>query len=188
MSLVTQIDQLEKQKQKLITINNKRFKNLSKQQKAIEVAKDILDLIKDNQIKVDQGTWLDLSNINNDKPQESLLRLSKENDCRCCAMGSCLLSAIRLGNNIKYLEDSSYIEESSYNTEYKLLLKVFNQNQLSMIECAFEKGGGGFDYDDRLSDVLVDKCIKFGQKYRTPKLRLIAIMKNIIKNKGEFKP
>lgn len=47
---------------------------------------------------------------------------------------------------------------------------------------------GSYDEWGEYTPGIGDKAVKFGRKYKTPKNRLIAIMKNIIKNKGEFKP
>ncbi len=82
-----------------------------------------------------------------------------------------------------------------------LLKDTFSPNQLAMIESAFEDGyyngyshwssnpdtkGGGIG--GKLTGLQIDKVKKFANKYIQPRKRLIAIMSNIIANKGTFKP
>ena len=92
--------------------------------------------------------------------------------------------------------------------------QIFSKSQLELIEIAFETGDGyncfdheyvkkhtdgrlyldyyddGFNEDNVLSKPEIKKyyAVQFGKKYESDDDRMIAIMKNIIKNKGEFNP
>jgi hypothetical protein len=63
-----------------------------------------------------------------------------------------------------------------------------------MIEIAYELGYGCFcesDFRDlswEKQDELYEKCRQFGRGHKNNKARLLAIMENIIENKGTFKP
>jgi hypothetical protein len=65
---------------------------------------------------------------------------------------------------------------------------IFTKKQLLLIEAAFEQGSGGLDnYYDK-SDTLHHKAVSFGYQYRFSEERFVAIMQNIIENKGTFRP
>ena len=94
------------------------------------------------------------------------------------------------------------------------LQKLFGKKQLALIEIAFEQGAGFYSVDytltriklgditkkeavqelreeTEISDITLDeveKAYKFGSKYNDEDKRLVAIMKNIVKNKGTFNP
>jgi hypothetical protein len=73
-----------------------------------------------------------------------------------------------------------------------VLQKHFSQTQLEMIECAFEGGKihnlHKVDGTPLISEVMEQKCAKFYDKYEDSRKRLAAIMRNMIKNNGIFKP
>lgn len=61
-----------------------------------------------------------------------------------------------------------------------------------MIETAFECRAMGifnqYDYFVEKKRKISEECVAFGRIFGTDKSRLIAILKNIIKNKGKFIP
>jgi hypothetical protein len=67
--------------------------------------------------------------------------------------------------------------------------EIFPQEQQHLIESAFEltnmSNGPG---RTQLPHESIDAAINFGAAYDVPKARLRAIMKNIVKNDGEFRP
>jgi hypothetical protein len=68
---------------------------------------------------------------------------------------------------------------------------VWGADNADLIESAFETA-----YKETFTDEYVAtkwdrawlKAKRFGAKYKTPKLRMAAIMRNVIRNKGTFKP
>lgn len=67
--------------------------------------------------------------------------------------------------------------------------KLFNTQQRQMIELAYERGNGYYYktiFPNKCNMDLVEKCIEFGKQFICPKDRFIAILKNMIKNKGTF--
>lgn len=64
--------------------------------------------------------------------------------------------------------------------------KFFSSAQLNLIEYAFEQGRGVSGYGNTTEDKYKTSifCYDFG----TAKERLVAIMKNIVKNEGTFIP
>jgi hypothetical protein len=66
----------------------------------------------------------------------------------------------------------------------------FEEQQLAAVECAFEMRDDLGDFRDTLDNdpVTLDRAIAFGKRHRSDRSRLIAILKNIIANDGEFVP
>jgi len=184
-----------------MTAKNKAFWNLPKEKQRILVAKDVLKQIQMRSLKVKQGTyfgiWAPKKRFEIEKPKEKLdqflLQIKNENaKCEVCGIGSCFISLVRLGNNAK---TSTFFGEGAINGFYEandgdmrpLLRKVFPSSQITLIESAFEMTTILYDnakhsYEHRI------KARDFGQKYKSDENRLKAIMRNIIKNKGTFKP
>lgn len=176
---------------KKIERRNKAWKAETKAQKCILVAKDILKQISTGKFKAKIGKWAEIKmppkpekfEGNFASTQEILLEGAK---CECCALGSLTLSCITFNNKHEIFNPAWKGYESIYwDWDYNLQVnKIFSKKQLILMEMAFECGEGSFKtfwYDD-------DKQIKAAKMYKklNPKQRLIAIMKNIIKNKGEF--
>ena len=87
-------------------------------------------------------------------------------------------------NELHYAWDLNARCVLDYKEQRRPLSKIFPTGQLRLIELAFEEGSGAF-YSDCDTD---DAAVKFGRKFRSKKGRLLAIMENIVANKGTFKP
>ena len=118
--------------------------------------------------------------------------------CSVCALGGIFMSCT-LFNNKTLNKDVVNHTGQGCNLGESLrddvgisngLDKLFTMTQLVMIENAFECGEGYFYFEGecKLSDKVYNACVNFGNKYDDAKDRLVAIMKNIIKNNGTFKP
>lgn len=131
-----------------------------------------------------------------------LQTLLKEDDkikCTVCGIGSIFICDIM--NRDKYSISHSGELSRVDDEDIYLRLKIFPILQLNLIETAFEKRVVN-DRTDKLNSYefkniyslnfiptkLGKRAIDFGRKFKRDKDRLIAIMENIIKNKGEFKP
>jgi hypothetical protein len=184
-----------------IKISNEEFKKLTPREKRIAIAKDVIESLKKDQYRAKKGTYFvnNNSKANSGKELQRIL-VKGEESCTLCAMGGLLASKCKLGNGhvqidaeaagITYIIDSGIINS---------LKGIFSVKQLRMIEYAFE----GQDVDDTFGDDLADvllgekdcperseigkKCIEFYESYLETSERMVAIMKNIVKNKGMFK-
>ena len=184
-------------KEKYLSNNAKERKNLfntmTKKHRVIEVAKDVLYLIKAKKVNVLSGSWLCIFH---------------SATCEACAIGACFLSIV---NKINKLDIGNSEKEFSLREIYCHLIKVFSKQQIILIENSFECGSGGLRIngyngklkfnqlvigrgvynelkDTKISYDLLNKAISFGRNYQKSEDRLVAIMKNIIKNNGVFKP
>ena len=186
------------------------FDALPKNEKAVLVAKDVLMQIKLKKYIPNAGSYIKGSV---DYDSLKALGLKKKDDvknnfdkippCKVCALGSMLLSCTNLGNRLTF-SDVDIINSSVYNLDKPKIKKLFNSifdaYQLLLIENAFEKPSNSIDryakniLGLKLSEEDFDKCYNFYRKYNSGYFndkssnseRMVAICKNIIKNKGRF--
>lgn len=110
--------------------------------------------------------------------------------CQVCALGAALLSKARLYDKVPMnFTNGGYASYCSGDACYRSLSDVFSRKQMVLIESAFERMN--MDPDSRRDDytpVAIQNAIDFGTQYSDDKVRLRAIMKNIVENDGVFKP
>jgi hypothetical protein len=175
-------------------------KKLTKAEMRIAIAKDVIAQIKAKKYNPTNGVWV-VSDCGQEYDDWLLTAASScevdvqvytknINKCNVCALGSLFVSAVNKYNNVYGTFDSvsTYEVFSSIGTEEKKspLLRYFSSSQLQLIEFTFEGGMGAFYFYDNSSTA--ERAYAFYEQYPDDKDRLIAIMKNIIKNKGIFKP
>lgn len=191
---------------------NAAFKAATKAGKRVMIAKDVLAQLKAEKIIAQRGSW---AIIKADKPinyEDEVCNIidAKGTTCTCCALGSMMISEIRMNDRLivdavdaDRDEDSetlslwhsvgdvdSYADDEMYNEDR--LRSYFSEEQIALIENAFEQGSGEYscsyttDHLDIDDELIVAE--EFGDRYENPEDRLVAIMKNIIKNKGTFVP
>ena len=156
----------------------------TKAEQRVEIANDVLKHIKTGKIIAQHGdfwqpeTPWEFCN----KPLKETLQKVKE--CKVCAIGSVFYSYVMRHN--KYVIDSDGIYCIS-ETDILNTATMFSENQLRLIEAAFEKKDFSFGV---LSLSKSDTAIAYKLKNGLQKDEetLIHIMKNIIRNKGTFKP
>lgn len=158
---------------------NKIFKSLSKAEKRMFIAKDVIDSIKAKKLIATPGTYVVVNKNYSTLINQDVLCAS-DTICNVCGIGALFVSKVKIDNNFNSeIEGDEEIRD--------VLSTYFSRPQLALIEAAFE--GWEVDYLDDDSDKLKleEKCIKFHNKYKDDGDRMIAIMKNIISNKGLFK-
>lgn len=159
----------------------------------IELANDILIYLKEGVFDVISNQYIKFgSQISNREIRENvtLKYLLKKNTCKVCALGAFLAAKALCDNNIcvNDLELNHY--EDSVFRRWQInshLLEIFPQDQIDMIELAYE--GHQYNRND-LPALLYQFALKFYADHvdKSPRDRMIAIMENIIKNNGTFKP
>lgn len=179
-----------------LSAKNKAFWKKKPSQQRVEVAKDVLKQLELKFLKAERQTYFAVSGLKKDieNPSDKLDQVfdqvfKSRGKCNVCGIGACFVSMVKLGNSIAtkqvgingYIENGDSIDDDDMR---KLLENVFSEDQLSLIECAFERDLG-FGYAPMLDQ---EAAKSFGEKYKHDSTRLKAIMKNIIKNKGEFIP
>lgn len=183
-----------------ITRRNKLFKGKTRAEKRVLIAQDVIAQIKAKTLIPSSGTWVRLENADFLLDSDSLraVTLNKDTTCKCCALGGLFLSCTLFNNKVTVGDvtegDYGYLDDVIRNGEKfsNGLNTIFSENQLKLIENAFEQGGGAFDpayenFSDKYN-ALTSEAIRFGKRFSSDKNRLIAIMNNIIKNNGTFVP
>lgn len=184
---------------------------LTKAEKRVEIAKDVLKQIKANKYNPTCGIWVmdsygyevdDLISYTKVVKETDAVDLKKDvvcklnGTCSVCALGSLFVSAIDKFNHTKllpgYYVDFAVPEDSKYNP----LLKWFSAKQLLLIETTFEGGHGcwanGAMYIlstkefESWKESILPAIYAYCNRYPDETSRLKAIMNNIIRNKGTF--
>lgn len=162
------------------------FDKKTKAQQRVIIAKDVILRISLGKIKPKTRVFCRLPNIFKGEENYDLKSfvLSKTRSCEACAKGGLFMSFVGINNN--FTRQGHYLSSCMDSDSMKALSTIFSKKQLAMIETAFEKTTS-FGTSDT-SSYEDDKSEAFGAKYDSPKKRLKAIMQNIVKNKGTFKP
>ena len=166
--------------------------DLTPEQKRIEIAKDVIDAITTHAYKPKTGIYvsdeLTLALERNKSLQEALVNKQIE-DCKVCAIGACFLTYIKFTNNFNVGE----LLHTDGNKMRFILSSVFSEQQLGLIESAFEFS---ISYAQQTSDYYeAEKAANWYTKidrdawmYSFDTWRLTGIMQNIIDNNGTFIP
>lgn len=161
------------------------MKKLTKTQKRVVIAKDALKQLKLGFYEAENLTWVEskwlreqkllssslIADIIKEELQPILLKANPV--CQVCARGALLLSMVRKFDNYSSIDLCIGNENEMRN--------LFGSQQIDKMEAAFELW-------PQNNERYEPKANAFGEKFRTPGERLIAILKNVIKNNGTFKP
>lgn len=182
----------------------KDFEELSDSEKRVRIANDVLIQLDKGKIKARQGSYFDLKipteEFRDERDLQDLLKSRKKTikPCTACAMGALFTCHVMETDNFKLgqTRDDCFSPRQPVNTisvaRYQMderLTEFFELGQLRLIECAFEMSTTFYtdDFWGEPGDEAA-RAKEFGERYRWPKQRLRAIMKNIIKNNGKFIP
>lgn len=169
--------------------NNTEFANLSKNKQRVAIARDVIASLRKGLYKAEAGTYLlmeDTTKSGNEYVRTSIVNLEKEGVvCEVCAIGSMFVSSIKkTGAKAMTDSDNKMIRSLSY---------VYTKKELRTLEMCFEGSdiNATFeDCDEDDKDFQLSKDAKSFYKenggYRQDERRLMAIMENIIENKGNF--
>lgn len=170
---------------------NKAFAKLTDAQKRVAIAKDALLWLESSPVKIQGGSYLTFSRKSvpdsaSGKDYDARTLIEQGESCSCCAMGMLLYAHIRRLDQV-----SVYVGPGDAcgfgDSTVKSAANYFPIEHLRLIECAFE---GFFVHKEAGLDI--PKGLKsYGRQWnaafpRQKRKRLAAILKNIIRNKGDF--
>lgn len=194
-----EIKKLERKLQ--VEKTNLKFQLSTKPQKRVLIAKDVILQIGLNKFVPQTGCYVKSQDIlealpTNGTTVELKPLLAEVTTCSCCAKGAIFLSEVM--NRNQFSASRRDFEGLGSETITDRLDGLFTQNQLDLIETAFERDviesdneylqdGHNDDWSEKFTSI-AKKAIAFGKRYSSNDKRLIAIMKNIVANKGTFKP
>lgn len=185
----------------------KTNKRPTKQQMRVAIANDVISQIKSKKLIPKPGVWIcdpkmgsldqhieNLIDEAMDDPKNDTCNFTefnardftkKVNKCEVCALGSIFVSAVNLYDDVE-LKDGEEATSVFETLDLSPLSKYFSPTSLAFIECCFEGEDSAHwcDIDGKESAI----GIAYHRSFRSSKERLIAIMKNIVRNKGNFVP
>lgn len=170
-----------------IEADNKAFDSASKAEKRVKIAKDVIARVKTKQIIPASEFLSDEEACSIDLYEdESYKELANTTVCRACAKGALFLAYVGRVNNLNGdPHNSASIEPDS--VEMQKLTEIFSQDQLDLMEMAFE--GTNYSWMRRDShDEEAERAYAFNRRRTKKESRMIAVCENIIKNNGTFIP
>ena len=121
-------------------------------------------------------------------------------ECTVCGIGAAFVAAVKRADDLE-LKDLLNNTRCSWDLQYhpeefsdsaamrRYLRKYFLRRDIALIECAFEQSNGFARHEGvGCNDPEVDRAVSFGVKFSEDEDRLLAIMQNIVDNKGRFRP
>jgi hypothetical protein len=164
-----------------IETKNRRFAKLSRREKRVAVAKDVLKQLDAGSLKASKGVYLALGRRGNVPLPQTAKELQAHllrRPCEACAIGAAFASTVRLGNHLTagaHFPDKDDLDNAG----------VFTNRQLDAMEMAYEQttalSGNWMRADS-------DRIAALYPRSMPRKARLRAIFQNIVRNNGEFRP
>lgn len=177
--------------------NNIEFDSLSQSEKRLLIMRDTLSLIHAGSLKMETGNVVNVYQLkargyDADLDLKSHLQKffnDKRNECEVCQRGALFLSLVYRDNKFKTLDLANTMSSTAYgqfrcDVIDKRLLDVFDEQQIVMMETAFE----GYHNKEYLGEELYLKCVYFADQLTKPSQRSIAILENAIAHGGIFTP
>jgi hypothetical protein len=175
------------------------LKGKSKSEIRVMIAKDVLAQLKSKAYCAKQGCWVEDKKIGgfddycmeqfggkqNVKAVSASEYVSKLKACKVCALGSIFVSQIRIGDDFK-LSDTQTAYDVFEWLEKSPLKRYFSVDQLELLEACFEGLKGMYGESMYGANELLANA--YASQFPQDKDRLTAIMKNIVRNNGQFIP
>lgn len=179
----------------------KKWNEMTPKERRIALAKDVIQRIRMKELNVCMGNGyvvpFDHLNIKDlDGPITKTECKTLQKHCEVCARGGLMLSRIDKFNSIEWkdvigtdiFQDSEYLSIEQEDTT-KALKGAFSENQLNLIEAAFEIDA--YTYcglnPPKKKQARGEQAETFGESYDNDSDRLMAICQNIVDH-GEFRP
>lgn len=171
---------------KIIEESNKNFQNLSDAKKRVAIAKDALEQVLAKKYKVKTGQYVTFLGSGSPVAKSEELDVPvacnlQDVKCQVCARGALFVSALRKDASIgpEYISN----DENLGNDDIQMTEdQYFSREQLDLIESAFEVD----QFCDDAPEEMAMAAELYGRSLGNKDERLVAILKNIIRNKGEF--
>ena len=188
---------------KTITKTKKTVKPITPAAMRVSIAKDVLARIEEKTLVPTIGTWVEdkkLGEITDfvdkkvdwygDDPRHSQKLPLKEyacgiTKCNACALGAIFVSSVCMYGGETQLPASKFNHDQIFlNLRSSPLSTYFSVGQLKLIERCFE-GAGAMHSTQGNNSMLGER---YADIFKNNKVRLTAIMTNIIRNNGMFEP
>lgn len=161
---------------------------IEKKKRLVVIARDIVKQLKLKRFIASPGTYFYVPDLSSSAEwmngKDFQAELQPKKHCEVCALGAMFIS---------YVDKYDSISGSSINRVPQKMREIFGSTQTSQIEAVFE----GFRNRGITKTPLFQRywgeteesrdALDESEKFH-PTDRMLAIMRNIIRNKGEFKP
>lgn len=136
---------------------NKKFYELTEEGQRLEIAWDILNLVKLGVIKASFGEYWDKEteekyHKTNMSAKELCISLNKIKSCEVCGRGALMLSRIRIGNKLS----SSEFSIDGINRNKESCVEAFSVEKLYDIEDEYENSYFGHPYESNSNEKLAN--------------------------------
>ena len=180
-------------KQLKIQKRNADFAKLSKAEKRVAIAKDVLAQIAAGKYVAEAGVYVETQiPVTQQDSDKQVCDLIEGKECHVCALGSVFVSAVKFADKLTVgdVEEFPYVydEDDPVNLnpfQSGYLTQFFSRGQLGLMECCFERGPAG-DFSGAVDDMELPE--QWGSSFEDDRDRLVAIMENVVRNGGTFKP
>lgn len=198
----TQLKKIDKQISALLARKNEikkinaAFSRMTAAERRVAIARDVIDQIDAEKYRLGSCGYIedlksneDIDTLINDadtlKEVQVCDVINSMDSCQVCARGAMTLSAIRKFNKVT-LDKFNPIEMSLSSDELEPIEdRFFSRKQTALIEHAYE----GFEEaeSDAITDLEASAAARYGYSLGDDRdCRLKAIMRNIIRNNGQF--
>lgn len=167
----------------------KEFKDMTPEEKRVEIARDVLAQIRMGQFKAGMG-YMQVFPVDDNKYTHEfygcqLNTAVKKGEVRCegCADGALFMAYVMRYNHLNVKTANTDVSKEYIKSRMR---RLFSKDQLDLIETAYERCV--IHGDGNISKELARRTISWGTRYDNREKRLKAIMRNIIRNNGTFKP
>lgn len=170
------------------------FGSMNAAQRRVAIAEDVIAGINAKRFIATQGTYVELREASCELNPDETVDVQKvlaENvkTCEVCAKGAMFIAAVEKFNKFKLdgIESEFDLSQAldSEASQCDHLGKYFSKDTLDLIEEIFEESDD-YGYGITVSDEEDLAKAAYVVKYPDAEDRLIAIMENIIANKGDF--
>jgi hypothetical protein len=162
-----------------------QFKAMEPREQRRAIARDVLVQISSRRVVPSHGRWVSGARGASVSVRREDLIDERAPQCHACALGSLLVSAVRLGNQC----DRPSYRFSMIEDLMAVLAPFFPADQTKAIEFCFELGRGAVSeirlWEWSTTDVLWFR--NFAKSYQTKEARLQAICQRVV-DTGEFLP
>ncbi len=176
-----------------MTLTTEQFKNLPQNEQRIRLAQDVIQHLHAKKLIATSNLYIAFGGEDN---HEEIVELNNhvelkeyaannEVSCEVCAIGALFISEVMYTNDVS-MPSIKYPESDKL---YKRLSNYFKEDQLALIEVAFEMDSW---YAEQrcpgLPQTEIEAAEDFGLEFDGDDDRMTAIMRNMIANNGKFIP
>lgn len=174
-----------------VKLTTEQFLALSKSEKRVVLAKDVIEILRANKIIARRSTYFDMYKNTSFDPVADEIEINEmvgKVKCEACAIGGLFIA------EVMYTDKAKVGDAHSSHFIKRRLKEYFEERQLGLIETAFEGNtelsrGKGYSDDEIEAAANYTSLMEFaGGNEVSSKDAMTLIMQNIIENNGVFVP